>query len=124
MMWLDSFFNTPEVSQRPLNPWTLRKSTRIKSLLIRIASDIEGIQWQVDAAMRSHADGIYLSHPREAGLRAYLHVHGQAEGRSGVHLEFPSVDGRGPTYETYEDLSVTRLAEILAAHFGLGNGAC
>ncbi|WP_418259651.1 hypothetical protein [Haliea sp. E17] len=119
-MWLESFFSNPRGEYQPVNPWSLRKSARIKSLLIRIYSDIEGIQWQVDSSLRSHPDGIYLTHPREAGLRAYLHVHGQSPGRAGLHLEFPALDGRSPTYETYEDLNAARLSDILAAHFGMG----
>ncbi len=120
MLWLDSFFLSAAGDPRPVNPWSLRKSARIKSLLIRIHEDVAGLQWQVDASKRTHSDGIYLTHPRESSLRAYLHVHGQARGRAGLHLEFPPVDGRGPTYETYEDLSAARLAEVLAAHFGVG----
>jgi len=123
MLWLQSFFEDPPVPRAPVNPWSLRKSARIKSLLIRLEEQVPGLQWQVDFTQRSPLDGIYLVHPASNALRAYLHVHGQRQGKAGLHLEFPAVYDRGPSYESYEDLTLARLADMLAAHFGIGTCA-
>ncbi|TGD75084.1 hypothetical protein E4634_03480 [Mangrovimicrobium sediminis] len=117
MLWLQSFFDNTPAPGEPVNPWSLRKSPRIKSLLIRVAAQLDDAHWRVDASARTNPDGIYLTHPADTALRAYLHVHGQQAGRAGLHLEFPPVDGQGPTYETYEDLTPARLGDMLAAHF-------
>ncbi len=118
MLWLQSFFDNSPPAPVPVNPWSLRKSTAIKLLLIQLVEQMGDTQWRIDTTRRSNADGIYLSHPVETALRAYLHVHGQQAGRAGLHLEYPPVDGNGARYEAYEDLRPGRLADMLAAHFG------
>lgn len=119
MIGLQSAIDRALLPRAPVNIWSLRKNPRIKSLLLVLDGLAGRARWCIDPVSVTSADAVYLCHPEERDLRAYLHVHGQPAGRAGLYLEYPAVDERGPTYETFEDLAVPKLADMLAAHFGI-----
>ena len=112
---IDRVMSPPE----PVNIWSLNKEPRVKCLLLQLAEQLGRSEWYIDQTARTNREAVYLIHKDERDLRAYLHIHGQHEGRAGLHLEFPRVADRGPTYEAYEDLSIQQLVDMLAAHFGV-----
>jgi len=122
MIGLQAALDMALLPREPVNIWSLRKNPRIKSLLLLLSRQAVHARWCIEPTAVTSADAVYLCHPDERDLRAYLHVHGQAPGRAGLYLEFPPVDGRGAVYETYENLALPRLADRLAVHFGIGAG--
>ncbi len=116
---LHGFLDDGAHGQAPVNPWSLRKSPRIKRLLLQLTARLGRDGWRIDTQARISDDAVYLVHPLDGELRAYLHLHGQEAGRAGIYLEYPGVDGRSPVYETFDGLALPRLADMLAAHFGI-----
>lgn len=118
MGWLSLSERGP-VTPEPINIWSLRKDRQLKRLLLMLTERIGQAQWFVDREIQMSYEAAYLVHREDRHLRAYLHVHGQAPGRAGLHLEYPRLDGAPPTYDAYENLSDQQLVDMLAAHFGI-----
>ena len=54
------------------------------------------------------------------GLGAYVYTYGQTKDYYGVQLEYPAPDTTIPVVsDAFENLSVTRLIEVLTGHFNL-----
>ena len=109
----------PARVRKGVNVWALNKEPRLKSLLLVLADYLGDADWTVDTSFRTSREAVYLMHRHEWELRAYLHLHGQAPGRVGLHLEYPAVEGSGSIYEAFDNLSLTQVIDMLAAHFGI-----
>lgn len=120
LSWL-SLATRTEQKSAPLNVWSLRKDRRIKSLLLIIIDRLGRSGWYVDQDIQMSDESIYLVHPDDMQLRAYLHVHGQQPDRAGLHLEYPQFSGTPPTYEVFDNITSAQLVDMLAAHFGLSH---
>lgn len=103
----------------PVNIWSMRKSNQVKCLLLILVERIGQDEWYIDQETRISDEAVYLVHRDDIHLRAYLHVHGQQPDRAGLHLEYPRIDGAPPTFDAFDNLSVSRLVDMLAAHFGV-----
>lgn len=102
-----------------VNIWSLQKSTQIKCLLLILVERIGQGGWYIDQETRVSEEAVYLVHAEDVQLRAYLHVHGQQPEHAGLHLEYPRIDGAPPTFDAFDNLNVSRLVDMLAAHFGI-----
>lgn len=112
-----------EASPPPVNVWSLKKDQRIKYFLLKLIEQIGQGEWFVDHNIKISREAVYLIHNQERNLRAYLHIHGQTNGKAGLHLEYPRLEGFPPTYEAYENLSLSQIVDMLAAHFGISRVA-
>lgn len=119
MFGLQSLLHKNPVPEEPINIWALRKEPRLKSMLLILIDSLGQSDWRIDVTVKSGRDGVYLAHSEDSSLRVYLHVHGQRQGRAGLHLEYPATTDTGPTLEIYEDLRWSQLVDILAAFFGI-----
>lgn len=106
-------------SRESVNIWSLKKDTRIKSLLLLLVEHLGESSWFVELSIRTSRESVYLAHKEDKDLRAYLHVYGQSKGQAGVHLEYPRIPGNGLSVEAYDDLTLPRLIDMLAIHFGI-----
>ena len=119
MFGLQSLIQKSLPIAQPVNIWALRKEPRLKSMLLILIDSLGQSDWRIDLSVKSALDGVYLVHRDDTNLRAYLHVHGQRQGRAGLHLEYPMTTDMAPTFETYEDLRWSQLVDMLAAFFGI-----
>ena len=119
MFGLQSLINKTPLPEKPINVWALRKEPRLKSILLILIDSLGQTDWCIDISQKTGCDGVYLVHRDEPALRVYLHVHGQRQGRAGLHLEYPPTSDMGPTLEVYDDLRWSQLVDILAAFFGI-----
>lgn len=94
-----------------MNIWALDRHQDIRHVLLLLHQQLGPEAFVIDAATPAEPQAIYLQHPGEAGVRAWLHTLGQGPGRYGVHLEYPQ------TSDTRENLSLAELVAILAVHF-------
>lgn len=103
------------------NIWALSKDVALKHLLLMLM-DAFGAD-KIDIHDRRDADprAITLCKPGESEIQAYIYLHGQDQGKFGVHLEFPELDdiNMSDTEIIRENVSWERLAEMLAVHFDI-----
>lgn len=119
MFGLQTLLHKSALPDEPVNIWALRKEPRLKSMLLILIECLGQKEWSIDITVKSGRDGVYLVHRDDRSLRAYLHVHGQRQGRAGLHLEYPMTTDMAPSLETYEDLRWSQLVDMLAAFFGI-----
>lgn len=106
----------PEV----VNIFALRKTQALKLLLLRLQerSPLTGLV----ALEPDHGqpDSIRLRDLRIKGLCAYIYTYGQGEDRYGADLEFPPQPGvTGAPIESYQEVALERLLDMLSVHFNL-----
>jgi hypothetical protein len=100
-----------------LNVWALDKDVQLKHFML-ILLDTYGAGsvtlsqlWQEDAK----AIGVY--NPDNEVLLAYVHIHGQARGKFGVHLHYPEFTGDNT--DRHEELELDALLELVGMHLDL-----
>lgn len=94
-----------------MNIWALDKHQDIRHVLLLLQAQLGDAAFAVDASTSQDPQAVFLRHPGEAGVHAWLFTLGQAPGRYGVHLEYPNAT------ETYESLALPALVAVLAVHF-------
>jgi len=100
-----------------MNIWALDKHERIKHLLLLLQNHLGGQNFVLDQVANLDTQAVYLSHPKEPGIRAYLYTLGQEPTRCGLHLEYPESVTNASLIDAYENLTVISLLNILAVHF-------
>jgi len=106
-----------------VNIWSLKKDIRLKRLLLMLDQHLGQTEWYVDLSDNTSYEAVYLTHKEQTDLRVYLHIHGQHDGRAGLHLEFPQLDASVATYESYDNLGISQIIQTLAVHFGISQFA-
>jgi hypothetical protein len=102
-----------------LNVWALHKDIHLKHFMLILldtygpGSVMLSKLWQED----TKAIGIY--NPGNESLLAYVHTHGQAHGRFGVHLHYPAFAGDNTSAQ--EGLELNALVELVSIHLDLVN---
>ncbi|RLU01132.1 hypothetical protein [Ketobacter sp.] len=100
-----------------MNIWAMDKDISIKHVLLLLHSHLGADTFLVDQNVHANAKGIYLEHPSEPGVRAYLFTTGQEPERYGLHLEYPDAALNNNLIDAYENLKLISLLNILAVHF-------
>lgn len=118
MGWL-SLTDRLQSTPAPTNIWSLRKDKQLKHLLLILIERLGQTHWFVDQDIQMSYEAAYLVSREDRQLRAYLHIHGQSRGRAGLHLEYPLTEGAPPSYDAYDNLTVSQLEDMLCAHFGI-----
>jgi len=104
------------MGQQNINIWALEKDRSIRHLLLLLKMQLGDEAFLIDLSRSCDRCAIFLQHPRDPELNAYLYTLGQPEGHYGLHLEYPSTDGI-ERIEVEENLKFATLAELLAVHF-------
>ena len=102
------------------NVWALRKADSLKLLLLRLAGRIDRKSYFLSDPDDDQDPGSVRIRKTDSVLvNAYVFVHGQDEGRYGVHLEYPRHEGSNlsDTVTVLENLTGKRAVEVLAVHF-------
>ncbi|MFC3606476.1 hypothetical protein [Stutzerimonas tarimensis] len=94
-----------------MNIWALDKHQDIRHVLLLLAEQLGPDAFTLDLEASRDPCAVFLQHRAEQGVRAWLHVLGQAPGRYGLHLEYPA------TSETFDNLGLSSLVGVLAVHF-------
>lgn len=102
-----------------MNLWSLNKDIRIKECLLLLEQYFEPGSYIIDFEAPCADQAIYLTHRDEPQMRAYLFTLAQSKSHFGIQLEFPRHQADFATMETYEELSIHALAEILSVHLDL-----
>ena len=101
--------------------WALDKGNHVKQALILIEHHLGRDAFLLDQTLPLNPDGVYLNHPAEPGVRAYLFTQGQAENRYGLHLEYPPAQINNNLIDAYDNLTLRSLLNILAVHFDVAD---
>ncbi len=104
-----------------MNPWALNKHESVKLMVLLLQQRLGDHALDLSPHQGLGTQAIRLASATEPSLTAYLFSYGQADGRYGVHLEYPQTDGPdiGSSQDVYENLSVDVLADMLRVHFGV-----
>lgn len=102
-----------------INIWAIEKHQRIRQALVLLATHLGESHFIVDTDTQAADTGIYLRHKDDAKYRAYLYTTGQDENRYGLHLEFPDTQSTIAPMETYENITLRSLVDILSVHFDI-----
>ena len=100
-----------------MNIWTIDKDQRIRHLLVMLSTHLGESHFVIEDDPSCVASGIYLRHPTDPDYRAYLYTTGQNDDRYGVHLEFPDTMTTIAPMETYENITLRSVVDILSVHF-------
>lgn len=112
----DATPNTPNI-------WALDKDLAIRHLLLMLSERFAEGCFKIGNVVEFPQSAIRLHSPDNPALSVYLYTHGQEEERYGVHLEYPQLAETpvNNTVEMLENVSLDRLAELLAMHFGVAD---
>lgn len=99
-----------------VNIWSMNKDQSIKHLLLLLTEQLGIDAFHIDERLATDAKAVYIRHRRESDLKAYLYTVGQTNDRYGVHLEYPYSSDAEWIYEATENIPLTTLVDILAAH--------
>jgi hypothetical protein len=104
-----------------MNAWALKKHESIKRLVLLLQERLGARALDLSPHQGLGSQAIRLASADDPTLTAYLFSYGQANGRYGVHLEYPQHDGPdiNSPQDIYEDLSIDVLADMLRVHFGV-----
>jgi hypothetical protein len=107
------------------NIWALDKDLAIRHLLIMLNERFPEGCFEIGDVVEFPRSAIRLHAPGNPALSVYLYTHGQEEDRYGLHLEYPQLSETpvNNTVEMLENVSLDRLAELLAMHFGVAEQA-
>ncbi len=101
-----------------MNIWALDKDISIKHLLLLLTQDIAADGITLIDPENLHHKAVRIGNNRNAAT-AYLYTYGQAEGKYGLHLEYPHHEESNISEleDMYEELNYESLLEILKVHF-------
>ncbi len=102
-----------------MNIWAIDKDVSIKHVLLLLYNHLGENAFTLDQEHKAEARAIYLNHPEEPGVRAYLYTIGQEPERYGLHLEYPDSVIDANLIDAYENLKLVPLLNILAVHFDI-----
>jgi hypothetical protein len=103
-----------------MNAWALNKDTAIKKLLLVLEERFGADRLTMSKQWDNDAKAVGLFRPGEEDSPAYIHTHGEAHGKYGVHLEYPGLTP--PSTSSRDNLDLQHLIEVLAIHFNLVAG--
>ena len=101
--------------------WGLQKDETIKHLLILLFDHFGEGGLVANGDERCHERAISLRHKYDQSVRVYVYTYGHADGRYGVHVEYPLASPPIPLdYPvSYENVSFEHLAEIIELNLNL-----
>lgn len=103
-----------------MNIWAIDKDISIKLLLILLDEKINLEQLSIVQAVALNSKAIRFSDPLIEDLCAYIYSYGQVQDHYGVQLEYPRYEtSQFYTTETFEEVTLTRLVDLLTVHFNL-----
>ena len=101
------------------NIWSLEKDLSIKTLLVLLQQEFGEGAFIVDTDTPTDFCAIFIHHLQNPAVRAYLFTVGQQPEYYGVHLEFPLESASANLLESYENLTLKNLTEMLSVHLDL-----
>jgi hypothetical protein len=106
-----------------MNIWALDKHESIKVLLLLLSEQVGTEKLVLSERQEVDERAVRLAKSDEPLISAYLYTYGQAEGRCGVHLEYPQHDESdiSSSLDVYENVPVEALADMLSVHFDLAS---
>lgn len=104
-----------------MNIWALSKDPKIKQLLITLEVQLGGTNFIIEEDSTVGDKAVFLHHPSEPEVRAFIHVMGQRSGRYSIHLEYYNRLTNGESEEVFENLKIQSIVEILAVHFDIAS---
>ena len=103
-----------------MNIWAIDKDISIKLLLILLDEKLNLDQFSIHQTDDLDSKAIRFSDPQVEDLCAYIYSYGQVQDPYGVQLEFPRHEStQFYTTETFEEVTLTRLVDVLTVHFNL-----
>lgn len=101
------------------NVWSLGKHENIKLVLLQLQMQLGKNSFDFGDIQGNDFLGVWLFNPRQNEVRAYIHMHGQAKGLYGLHLEYPAFSGGNyrDELQIFEDQSIDQIVNALEIHF-------
>ena len=112
-------FLRPKKALEPTNVWALQRDKTIRKLLLLLREQFGERAFAVEYEVDTSQHAIFVRHPEEPELRAYLFTYGQEPNRYGIHLEYVQENLVDSLYDVFEGLTCRQLADILASHFNI-----
>ncbi len=101
------------------NVWALRRDKSIRRLLLILREQFGQQAFEIEHDVDTSQFAVFVRHPQERELRAYLFTYGQEPNRYGIHLEYVQANLVDSLYDVFEGLTSRQLADILSSHFNL-----
>ncbi|TCK05698.1 hypothetical protein [Marinobacterium mangrovicola] len=102
-----------------MNIWAMDKDQSIRHLLLLLQTRLGESAFRVDEATDCDRCAVFICHPEDPQLRAYLYTLGQAEERYGLHLEYPPSSASAALFDALEGQSLNAVVDSLAVHFDI-----
>ncbi|MYM62288.1 hypothetical protein [Pseudomaricurvus sp. HS19] len=112
-------FLRPKKPPAAENIWSLRRDKSIRRLLLILREQFGQQAFEIEHNVDTSQYAIFVRHPQEPELRAYLFTYGQDPNRYGIHLEYVQENLVDSLYDVFEGLTSRQLADILSSHFNL-----
>lgn len=104
-----------------MNIWSLDKDQSIRHLLLLLSTRLGEHNFVVDEGAKCDSRAVFLHHPSDPRTRVYLYTVGQAEGRYGMHLEYPPTATAANLLEMLENQTLEAVVDSLAVHFDIAS---
>jgi len=104
-----------------MNYWALDKDNSIRRALLVLEDRFGSGSFAMSHRWDGDTKAVGLFQPGEEAILAYIYTHGQASGRYGIHLEYPSTNGNPAANltEMSENIDLEHLIDLLRAHFNI-----
>lgn len=104
-----------------MNAWALNKHDSIKLLVLLLQQRLGADMFALSPYQGLGSRAIRLASADDPRITAYLFSYGQAEGRYGLHLEYPQASGPdlGSSLDVFENQAIDALVGMLQVHFGV-----
>ncbi len=102
-----------------MNIWGLERDQSIRHLLLLLVAQLGEEAFDIEVQTPTDHRAVFICDRQQSALRAYLYTVGQEEGHYGVHLEYPPASAGGGLFEAQENVTLSGLVEMLAAHFDI-----
>lgn len=102
-----------------MNIWAMDKDQSIQHLLLLLQARLGNAAFLVDEQTDCDRCAVFICHPEDPLLRAYLYTVGQDGGRYGLHLEYPPTSASATLFDALEGQSLDAVVESLAVHFDI-----
>lgn len=102
-----------------MNVWALNKEVQLKHFMLILQDTYGPDSVMISKLWQEDTKAIGLYKPDHESLLAYVHTHGQAQGKFGIHLHYP--DFAGDSTSAQEGLELDALVELVCMHLDLVN---
>lgn len=101
-----------------MNVWAIKKNNAIRRLLLAVEGRFGTESLRLSNRWDNNENAVGLYQQGEESLLAYVYTYGQAEGKYGLHVEYP--DEQNFTLSAMdENLDLRHVLDLLTVHLNL-----